>query len=482
MVENSDASPFMRLDRELVELTRPQQAELEWRSMMRLMSVAQGSVTAPGLVDTLRRLLVARLFMDGQLDAAQVQAVAVRPITHIPPSSASGRSTGVGSHAARFLRYLSGEDDHSGSATQEAAAQRGLGVHVRDGDPVLDDIRQIKASAREPWGKVHPLSFEDMPRYIVAGKSNPPVSTQGKVHPFWAQWYQQVIDDRPPNWPLLRDVALIDEAVWQAGGEVLDRAIDAVLQDHALAATANGETIEVNPDTGKLRLAPASDLPEDMARYVRRKILKAVDLFPQPLSQSHGALAPDLAMLSRAVEDAGNLPVELYDACSSALTRLARWSQLGECPAVDDDPLLSDYRDRLRDAAADILGSDAEARRVLERRQALAGNDALINGRDAIVEVAAQVLPLLEGRLADTLPEDADTATDPNAPPAERKAASYRFVSRFLRISKQIGKGFIAGSKALVGVASYLQTMEFLAKSPVAQEAIRTILSCLGLG
>lgn len=236
LVESSDANPFTRLNRELAELTGPQRAELEWRSMMRLMQVAQTFVTAPGLVDILRRLLLARLFTDGQIDASAVRAVAAQPVRNIRATSYSGRQTGVSDHATRFLKYLISEDAHFGSATREAAAQRGMGIHVRDGDPVLDDIRQIKSDVREQWQNLPPLTFENMPQYIVAGEGNQPLYTQGSVHPFWADWYRQVIGGRPTNLPLLRDVALIDDAIWQAGGDALDGAIDLIVERHRLLA------------------------------------------------------------------------------------------------------------------------------------------------------------------------------------------------------------------------------------------------------
>lgn len=38
------------------------------------------------------------------------------------------------------------------------------------------------------------------------------------LNSFWVEWYRRVLEGHPPNWPLLRDVALIDDAVWQVGG------------------------------------------------------------------------------------------------------------------------------------------------------------------------------------------------------------------------------------------------------------------------
>ncbi|WP_299845489.1 hypothetical protein [uncultured Paracoccus sp.] len=292
---------------------------------------------------------------------------------------------------------------------------------------------------------------------------------------FWVDWYQKALDGRPQNWPLLRDVAMIEEALWHEGGEALDRRIGDIRRDHALRATANGEQIEVNPQTGKLRLIPDAQLPEDMASYVRRKMLKAVQVFDGEGGQAYGALAADLTMLRRAVEDAGNLPVELFDACAAATRRLHVRIEAGECPSADQDALIEDYRSRLREAGADILGSDLETRQVLERRAVIADNDALIDAGAAIEEVVQVIEPLLEGRLAEVLPEDAAAATDPATPAEERAAASFRLAGRLLRVEqvlrfgKDIGKGFAAGNSLIAKAGGYLKAIEYLARSPVAK-------------
>lgn len=50
---------------------------------------------------------------------------------------------------------------------------------------------------------------------------------------FWADWYQRILDGRP-NWPLWRDVALIDNALWEQGGEALDTEIRRIVKRHQL--------------------------------------------------------------------------------------------------------------------------------------------------------------------------------------------------------------------------------------------------------
>lgn len=483
VVEESGTRAFTRLRRELARLTAPQRAELEWRSMMRLMQLAQGSLTVPALIDILQRLLLARLFMDGQIDASVLRPTAAQPIKNIRPSSGSGRPTGVGGHVTGFLRHLIGDDSVFGSATQEAASQRGMGIYVADGDPILADIRQIASAVHAPWESIRPLTFENTPAYLVSGQHGP-VHVKGDIPAVLCEWYQQVIAGQPPNNPLLRDVAQIDSAIWQAGGSVLVKAIETVMQRHALAATANGEDVALNPETGKLRLIPVTDLPEDMAAYARRKILKAAEVFELPLDQPYTALAPDLIMLRRAVDEAGNLPVELYDACTSALRLLARRAGQQECPAVEGDALLEDYRERLREVGFDILGSDPETRNTLERRRAINRSDGLIAAREDVLQVVQTVAPALEGHFAKALPEDAEIATNVESEPSERAIASFRLSGRLLRIvrfAQDVGKGVAIGGCAIGATVDFVQRMQFLATDPTVHTVLKFVYQSLGL-
>lgn len=304
---------------------------------------------------------------------------------------------------------------------------------------------------------------------------------------FWIDWYQRVLDGRPQNWSLLRDIALIEDTLWKQGGEALNDAIEDLRRQHGLELTANAERIEPNPDTGLLRLVPDSRLPEGIAAYARRKIIKATEVFDDYTGQAYGALSPDLAMLRRAVADAGNLPIELLDACAAATRRLAIRIDNGDCPSATQDPLIADYQSRLREAGADIVASDPEAQKVLARRATIDGDHSLVEAKQAIDETVAAVAPVLEGRLAETLPLDAQMASDAEANPEDRAAASFRLAGRLLRIERalpfaaDVCKGIVAGNTALLRVAKYLQAIEFFAKSPVVRSAIAAVFRYIGL-
>ncbi len=320
----------------------------------------------------------------------------------------------------------------------------------------------------------HPLWPGDIPPELAKAETEGLehlAEETGDRNSFWHRWWFAMKRGEPMDWALQRDVALIPEEVWKAGAKAVGAEIAKIEARYALAVTDNAEVIEPNPETGKLRLVPTSTLPADLGDYARRKMLKATELFDDPAArQQYGAIAPDLAMLRAAVADAGNLPVELYDACASASRRLTIRAGGGECPSPDMDPLLADYRNRLVDVSADILAHDPMTQDVLDRRNRIKGNDALIEGASTISLAVQIVLPATEGRLADTLPLDGQMATDPQADPELRKVASVRLTGRMLRILKWVGE-IAAAETLLVGGYWFLANL-----GPVALETLKSAL------
>ncbi|MDZ7906393.1 MAG: hypothetical protein U5N55_11900 [Cypionkella sp.] len=63
---------------------------------------------------------------------------------------------------------------------------------------------------------------------------------------FWRRWWDGVINGKPLPLDLQRDVALLGEAIWQAGPQAVAREIAAIEEKFALTITHNGERVEVN--------------------------------------------------------------------------------------------------------------------------------------------------------------------------------------------------------------------------------------------
>ena len=295
---------------------------------------------------------------------------------------------------------------------------------------------------------------------------------------FLSRWWDGILSGEQLSWDLQREVALIPNP--DSG---LDLAhIAAVIAKSemraALSASANAEKVEINPNSGLLRLVPDSDIPDDIALYARRKMAKARALFPErvALAQHYTAIQPDLDLLENTLRDASNLPMELFDTCASVSGRVIHRANSGECPGPDQDPIIADFLHRIREAGADILAADPKTQQAIANRNAILGNNALIDQRVALVVAARDIALASEGPLA-LLPTVADLATNPNADAEDRKIASFKLAGRLIRVHT-----LVKVSAATLGLGGGYLTIEGLANSPSLNGAFQAAMKFIGFG
>ena len=60
---------------------------------------------------------------------------------------------------------------------------------------------------------------------------------------FWREWYQSFLDGKPLNWGLQRRVALIDNAIWDAGPEAVAKEIERIRREMAGLAPLEREKL-----------------------------------------------------------------------------------------------------------------------------------------------------------------------------------------------------------------------------------------------
>ncbi|MEZ5912890.1 MAG: hypothetical protein R3D84_12245 [Paracoccaceae bacterium] len=226
---------------------------------------------------------------------------------------------------------------------------------------------------------------------------------------------------------------------------------------------------------------PKVRCPRMLGDYVRRKIARALALFEGPAVNQYTGLSPVFAILNAALTDAGNMPIELFDACASASRMTVGYGARGDCPTAEQDPLIADFLHRVREAGADILAHDPATRDMLEKRHAITGNNALVEAGGEVVEAATKIADQAEGRLATMLPDDAATATNPDADPEARKDASFRLASRLLRIAKIGAAAGAGGAAIIVGTKEVIEALPVITASPYYQTALDAILRWLGL-
>jgi hypothetical protein len=299
----------------------------------------------------------------------------------------------------------------------------------------------------------------------------------GPVWAFLTQFFENALAGRPQDWPLLHDIALIPAEDWQGGPEQVHPIIEGMLLQRATQATNNSETIAFNTETGKAYLVPASPLPPYLAAYVKRKLAGALAIFETASANQYTALQPDLALLAEVVDEADNLPVELFDACASVSRRVIHRARMGECPDPEKDPLLADFLHRIREAGADILGNDLKTQEVLARRAGIAGNRAFTEGREVILSAAGLLASVSEGYLAKAMPRDAEVATNLGSEPEESKVSAFRLAGRLLRYPIAVAA---VGGGAVIGVATFIQSYQVIMALPQVQAAIQVVLKYLG--
>jgi hypothetical protein len=441
------------------------------------------------LLPLLRLMLVSGIGRNYQLDGFLKPADEV--VAAIQEVARNDRAPKISSVAAAAVRA----NYSSISASTYGAIRNALSAvenaSYASGHVVADAIwhaARIDALAIEEQQDIQrtPLWPQDPPKDLLidelAGLEALATET-GDRNSFWHRWWFAIKRGEPLNWDLQREVALIPNGIWDAGPKAVMQEIARIEERFALAASDNAEVIEQNPETGKLHLVPTSSLPVDLGNFARRKMVRAVELFDDPaLMQQYGAIKPDLDMLRRAEAEAGTSPIELYDACLSATRRLAVRAAGGECPHPEKDALLEDYRNRLVDVAADILAHDPMTQDVLDRRNRIKGNAALIDAAGMVTRAVEVVLPATEGRLAATLPLDAKLATDPNADPEERKVASVRFSGRMLRIIAWAKEHpVLATGSAVVGHQIVVRATDWVidAGGPQGVETLKAVWSII---
>ena len=295
---------------------------------------------------------------------------------------------------------------------------------------------------------------------------------------FWVRWWDGVIAGKPLPFDPQRDVALIEDEVWQQGPKAVAEAIRAIEMRHALARTENGERIEVNPDTGKLRLVGEAALPDDVGRYARRKMAKALALFGDEPANQYRPLDAPIRIVREALGDMENLPVELFDACAGAARMVATLVQAQSIPAHDQDALIGEFVTILREAAADILGADTVTQETLARRKAIEGDSGLLAHAAEINLVVGQIAIISEGALQRLLPQNAEAALNPHGGEEARRVGGFKLAGRLIRFAnlvKSVGE-HIEAYKGVYGAIAVI------AAHPSFQVVWSFILKWIGLG
>ncbi|WP_260093340.1 hypothetical protein [Phaeobacter inhibens] len=256
---------------------------------------------------------------------------------------------------------------------------------------------------------------------------------------FWREWYQGFLDGKPLDWELQRRVALIDDAIWDAGPEAVATEIERIKTEFLAEKLPMAEIIELNPETGKFRAVP---IPVENASYMSALLSQIGDALEDCLGGHNGLSdrSGDVRKLNRVLTKYKDDPQN----AELTLTRVAG-SLRGQLHDSRELPDNEDNLALLNAVEEGVRGIRANHPEVAANREQLARQafQTLAAEEKQVLEEALPILTAIsEAELAEEfaqdIPELINDATLPlanGAPPLPGADAATRVFSRVSKMT-----------------------------------------------
>ncbi len=234
-------------------------------------------------------------------------------------------------------------------------------------------------------------------------------SKEPQVWGFWIDWYEGLLEGRAPDWELWRGVALIDDAIWQAGPEAVAAAIEGVKAELVRARLPLAEDLVADPETGLFSVVPrvVANLP-----LLAASLGQVRDAVEDVLAEASNGLreaSSDIRVLRRAVERYANDPqrieMDMSLVSASLVGQVAREDLPASSAVLALQAVVQQAAEGIRAAHPEIA-----ANRALLREQA---RGALSDEAVAQIAEAGPVLEAIsEGVLAEDMRDDVFALTE----------------------------------------------------------------------
>lgn len=280
----------------------------------------------------------------------------------------------------------------------------------------------------------------------------PRILANGEGWRFWVEWYDNALHGRPQDYDLLTKIALIDPKDWDKGADHVNALIAGIRAKHIAETRPLGEDAIAPDADGVWHRVGRSDIDRDILQdaidSVRDEIARVRGKLQGPQANMFTALIADIDLLDARLARYPDRPLRLHDTFLRVQANILHNLDTGELP---DDVVVRDLNSALGTAAMDMRNACPKTKSVVDARIAARFDEADEGARADLVLIAEAAATQSDAELAEEFREDAQVATDLEAPEAEKKPALYRLVVRLVTMVTVAGPKTCA---ALIGLGA----------------------------
>jgi hypothetical protein len=228
---------------------------------------------------------------------------------------------------------------------------------------------------------------------------------------FWRDWYQGFLIGEPLDWELQRRVALIDNAIWEAGPEAVAAEIAKIEAEILAEKTPQAERLDFNSESAKFFTVPIENAKPALLGATLSQVEDALEDAVANFSNGLHDRTREVLVLRRTAQKHGNDPQRIEMDYTSVQAGITRQFASDELPTSEENLAL---HHALQEGAQGIRATHPE---VAENREML-NKQAIAELTDAQKAVLKEAQPILEdiseGSLQEQWGEDIPFLLDPD--------------------------------------------------------------------
>ena len=223
-----------------------------------------------------------------------------------------------------------------------------------------------------------------------------PSALPDTLHPVLRDFFSRAFHGQPQNWPLLRDLALLEPDIWAEGGTRFDAAVAELELKHVADTSAGRVVWDAEAQLARWQ-EEVSNTPKPFSEILDRLRFELERFAPNmALPQQFGALESTILSLRDALSMWADAPSEIYNELEFALGDIAYQLKADE---VAEDARLDRLRRVFLKAQEDLYAGHESIRRQVGGRKVVRVMRMDDDQKDAVTAMVEGVRPLAEPRL-----------------------------------------------------------------------------------